>query len=231
MERFKVTNTIANIIAAIATVMLTTTMVLPARASQVKKEDGKTIEYQDGYDETVYLVVEDEAPHYYLSPNCEVAMCRSDVNEEYISLPLFGFSPLELPISEDVQKHLYAVCRESGIDYAFALATIAHESSFNENATHHNSNGTTDRGLCQVNSCWVKDLKELGYITCAEDLYNPYKCIDCGMWVLKSCVDELGNTESAYYAYNTGRYKSGSNCNSRQVWEYKQAFAELLGGE
>lgn len=135
----------------------------------------------------------------------------------------------EIPLTKELQEHLWIECGKYGIDYSLALGSIQLESCFDEKAKHENDNGTTDRGLCQVNSCNVKRLKELGYITCKEDLMDPYKNIECGMYLLGICVEKFGNTEAAYYYYNTGKARKGSNSASRTVWEYTQEWRKLLG--
>ena len=100
---------------------------------------------------------------------------------------------------------------------------------FNRYATHHNSNGSTDRGICQVNSCWIKKLCKLGIISCSDDLYNSILGIDAGMWVLSDAINQFGNTEKAYAYYNTGNSKVNSNVNSRKVMNYWEKYKNILG--
>ncbi len=134
----------------------------------------------------------------------------------------------EVPMEADLQIYLQQKCDLYDIDYAFALGTIEQESRFTQGATGYNKNGTVDRGICQINSGWIKKLKRLGYITQATDLYDPYKCIDCGMYLLWLCTQKFGSTEAAYYMYNTGKEKAGSNKSSRAVWQYTQKWREIL---
>lgn len=135
----------------------------------------------------------------------------------------------EIPMERELQEHLWTQCKMWGVDYGLALGSIEQESHFKIDAVSGvNNNGTIDIGICQVNSRNVDRLKRLGMIEKQEDLLDPYKNIECGMFILGVCVEEFGNTEQAYYYYNTGKKRFGSNKSSRKVWEYTQKWHRLL---
>ena len=137
-----------------------------------------------------------------------------------------------VPLSPAVQEYIWIKCKEATSDYVnyyyFMLGAIQLESSFNSNAVHYNGNGTVDRGLCQINSCNVKKMKKLGLINSSDDLFDTYKNIDCGFAMMNRYIDMFGVTESAYYAYNTGRERTGSNKNSRAVMRYMGQWKSVL---
>lgn len=126
-----------------------------------------------------------------------------------------------VPLAVEVQEYIWNHCKRVTGDYknyyAFILGAIQLESEFKRTAIHHNSNGTTDRGLMQINSCNIKECKRAGLISCTDDLWDIYKNIDCGFHEMNDYVRKFGVCESAYYAYNTGRTSGGSNKNSRVV--------------
>lgn len=138
----------------------------------------------------------------------------------------------EIPLSPAIQEYIWNKCVEATDDYEnyylFMLGAIELESSFNEDAVGHNKNGSTDRGLCQINSSRISEMKNLGLIDCTGDLFNIYKNIDCGFELMNRYVEKFGVTESAYYAYNTGREKEGSNKNSRRVMKNMSKWKEVL---
>lgn len=138
-----------------------------------------------------------------------------------------------VPLSTELQEYIWTRCKKATADYekyyAFILGCIQHESTFMARATHHNSNGTTDRGIMQINSSNLGKMKRAGLIAGAEDLFDPFKCIDCGLWLMNQYIDKFGVSESAYYAYNTGREKEGSNKNSRKVMQYMAEWQSVLG--
>ena len=137
-----------------------------------------------------------------------------------------------VPLSTELQEYIWTRCKKATADYekyyAFILGCIQHESTFRTKATHHNSNGTTDRGIMQINSCNIGKMRRAGLIASAEDLFDPYKCIDCGFWLMNQYIDKFGVSEDAYYAYNTGKEHGGSNRNSRKVMSYMSEWNAVL---
>lgn len=137
-----------------------------------------------------------------------------------------------VPLSTELQEYIWTRCKKATSDYenyyAFILGCIQHESTFRAKATHHNSNGSVDRGIMQINSSNIGKMRRAGLIASAEDLFDPFVCIDCGLWLMNQYIDRFGVSESAYYAYNTGREKEGSNKNSRKVMQYMAEWKQLL---
>lgn len=147
---------------------------------------------------------------------------------------VIGFNYSEdVPLSPAVQEYIWNKCTEATDDYEnyyyFMIGAIELESSFNHEAIGHNNNGSTDRGLCQINSSRISEMKNLGLIDCTGDLFDIYKNIDCGFELMNRYVEKFGVCESAYYAYNTGREKEGSNKNSRKVMKNMTKWKEVLG--
>lgn len=140
-----------------------------------------------------------------------------------------------VPLDAEVQQYIWTKCKKTTGDfknyYAFILGAIQLESDFKRTAIHHNKNGTTDRGLMQINSCNISSCKRAGLISCTDDLWNIFKNIDCGFHEMDEYVRKFGVTESAYYAYNTGRQNGGSNKNSRVVMKNMSYWNTLLFGE
>lgn len=139
-----------------------------------------------------------------------------------------------VPLAVEVQEYIWNHCKKVTGDYknyyAFILGAIQLESEFKRTAIHHNKNGTTDRGLMQINSCNIKECKRAGLITCTDDLWDIYKNIDCGFHEMNEYIKKFGVCESAYYAYNTGRTRGGSNKNSRVVMNNMAHWNTVLFG-
>lgn len=139
----------------------------------------------------------------------------------------------KVPISVELQEYLWTRCKKACPDnyknyYAFCLGVMQHESTFRPKATHKNGNGSVDRGIMQINSSNIKKMTNAGLISSSDDLFDPFKCVDCGLHMLNNYISKFGISESAYYAYNTGREREGSNKNSRIVWGYYQNWKEIL---
>lgn len=144
--------------------------------------------------------------------------------------PVSSAVPLDVEVQEYIWNHCKRVTGDYKNYYAFILGAIQLESEFKRTAIHHNKNGTTDRGLMQINSCNIKSCKNAGLISCTDDLWNIYKNIDCGFHEMNDYVRKFGVCESAYYAYNTGRTSGGSNKNSRVVMSNMARWNAILFG-
>lgn len=144
--------------------------------------------------------------------------------------PVSSAVPLDVEVQEYIWNHCKRVTGDYKNYYAFILGAIQLESEFKRTAIHHNKNGTTDRGLMQINSCNIKSCKNAGLISCTDDLWNIYKNIDCGFHEMNDYVRKFGVCESAYYAYNTGRTSGGSNKNSKVVMSNMARWNAILFG-
>lgn len=139
----------------------------------------------------------------------------------------------DVPLPDAVQYYLWEKCKnvipEQAVEmYVFMIGLIDAESEFTATAIHHNGNGSTDKGLCQTNSCHWKDLKRHGYIETSDDLNDMCTSIDCCFWELLHKLYDYGICERLYYYYNTGSTKGSSNKNSRRMvglWnKWKEEF-------
>lgn len=194
---------------------------------QAKADDNVTILYAPqvtqeqvvGYSPTDGLVVLGVAPFVDEAKAVEAERAKFKYNEE-------------IPLSADVQEYIWEHCKAVTSDYEnyyyYMLGAIQLESQFKQSAKHYNSNGSIDRGLCQINSVHISELKRNGLISCTEDLFNLYKNIDCGFEIMNPCVEQFGVTEEAYYSYNTGRKKPGRNKNSKLVMQYMSEWKQKL---
>lgn len=96
----------------------------------------------------------------------------------------------------------YAEKNDIPLSLAFALAHT--ESKYKATAVGHNTNGTTDRGLFQLNSASFPKLTE-------EDFFDPYTSAKYGLAHLKQCLRSAGNSVSALAMYNAGQGRVSSN--------------------
>ena len=111
----------------------------------------------------------------------------------------FRYLP-DIPLSESLQRYTYMKSREIGFDYVLALALMWQESNFRAGAVSHNTNGTQDSGIMQINDVnrgWL--YREMNIY----DLMNPYQNIDAGMEILRRLNDAHGE-HFAIMAYQLG---------------------------
>lgn len=105
----------------------------------------------------------------------------------------------------------YADKNDIPLSLAFALAYT--ESRFKTRAVGHNTNGTTDRGLFQLNSSSFPQLSE-------EDFFDPYTSAKYGLAHLKYCIRSGGNYISALAMYNAGQGRVSSNKTPQMTLNY-----------
>lgn len=94
---------------------------------------------------------------------------------------------------------------------AFALAHT--ESEFKSNAMHKNANGSTDRGLFQLNSASFPKLTE-------SDFYDPRTSAHYGLSHLRFCLNTAGNEIAALAMYNAGTTKVTKNNTPQTTLNY-----------
>lgn len=85
-----------------------------------------------------------------------------------------------------------------GINPTLLLSIARVESNLNPKAINKNINGTSDIGLMQINSAWLKSMS-----VNANDLLND-ACLNAmtGAWILRQCIDRHGYGWEAVGCYN-----------------------------
>ncbi len=114
-----------------------------------------------------------------------------EYNKEY------DFVPLECSLPQDIQVFIYHLSRTYYIDFAFVMALIECESSFDIDAV----SSTNDYGLMQINSINKEELlTELGI----TDLADPYQNIRSGLYILRKLFEKYDDPSMVLMAYNMG---------------------------
>lgn len=85
-----------------------------------------------------------------------------------------------------------------GVSQTLLRAIAKAESNLNPSATNHNSNGTVDVGLMQINSIWADQLGSIW-----NDLFNPCTNIMVGAWILSQCIHDYGSNWQAVGCYHS----------------------------
>ena len=105
---------------------------------------------------------------------------------------------LNVPLDEDLQDYIYALCNKYGIvdNYTLVYALIEHESAFDSTAISK----TDDYGLMQINICNHEYLREeLGIV----DFLDPYDNVHGGIYLLSTLLHKY-DASAALMAYNMG---------------------------
>jgi len=152
----------------------------------------------------------------------------------------------EIPLSQEIQHTIYTICQESNVDYPLLLGMLKVESDFSTKSICHNTNGTTDYGIAQINSRYTNHYAAMANIS--PENFDPIR-IDhailalCGeLNYLKTHYasrhyDEHTLTQYLLNAYNMGptgfeRYVKRSGTTSRyydqRVLENREHYLSLL---
>jgi soluble lytic murein transglycosylase-like protein len=88
--------------------------------------------------------------------------------------------------------------REHGMNANLLRSIACVESNNNPTALNHNSNGTVDLGIMQINSSWIKPMG----LNEQELLKNPCYNVKTAAKILKQCMGNHGYTWEAIGCYN-----------------------------
>lgn len=109
------------------------------------------------------------------------------------------FTPLDVPLDNDIQEYIYHLSNSYGVDYDLIMAVIDTESGFNADIV----SSTNDFGLMQINKINHKWLQEKLGIT---NFLDAKQNANAGIYMLKKLFDVNGNDiVKVLMAYNMGQ--------------------------
>lgn len=104
-----------------------------------------------------------------------------------------------VPLSQELQDHIFELCDGYSINPALVIAMIDRESRFNSDAI---GDGGDSLGLMQIQPKWnYARMEELG---CA-DLIDPFQNVEVGIDILAELFATGKSTEWVLMAYNGGQ--------------------------
>jgi soluble lytic murein transglycosylase-like protein len=119
---------------------------------------------------------------------------------------------LVLKIPEKYRNYAIRLCRENNVPIVLFYKLVKTESNWNHRAFNRNSNGTADRGLCQINSCNYRHFSKYFYTGEGRmDLYNGFTSIEVSVKFLASLRKQHKNWKETVMAYNCGSYRVTRN--------------------
>ena len=88
-----------------------------------------------------------------------------------------------------------------GVSPRLLWSIAKEESNFNAGAINHNTNGSYDYGVMQINSLWAPALRKIGIPW--DALADPCTNVKVGAWVLAQCIRDYGYGWAAVGCYNS----------------------------
>lgn len=120
----------------------------------------------------------------------------------------------DVPLSKDLQDHIFNLCDEKGIEYQVAMALIHTESRFDATCVGDSGNSL---GLMQIQPRWhYERMERLG----CDDLLDPYQNVTVGLDLFSDLLEEYGEVEYALMAYNGGGAYADSMIESGLISDY-----------
>ena len=123
-----------------------------------------------------------------------------------------------------------AAAARYGISSTLLRAIAKVESNYQTDAIHHNTNGTRDVCVMQINSSHFDRLRPLGI---SEDtlLNRPCTCISVGASILAGFVAQFGMTWRAVGSYNAGTHPSKEAARIAYAARVQRAFDHIATGD
>lgn len=104
----------------------------------------------------------------------------------------------DIPLDDDLQRHIWEECQERGAPYEVVLGIIRKESNFVADVVGDYGRSV---GLMQIQPRWHKERME--YLGCWS-LMDPYANVTVGIDILAELLSEYQTTEMALMVYNAG---------------------------
>ena len=132
-------------------------------------------------------------------------------------LAVAGPSEARAAATPEVETCLAKASALHQVDLRILKAVAKVESDMNPKAVNHNSNGTGDTGMMQINDWWLPTLARFGIKK--QDLFDACTSAYVGAWILAHEIQKHGMTWRAIGAYNS------PNEANQQIYAQKVANA------
>lgn len=109
------------------------------------------------------------------------------------------FTPLDLPVDEELQEYIFTLSHAYNVDYSLVLGLIQTESDFRPTVVSQ----TNDFGLMQINKInheWLKDKLLI------SDFLDPYQNTKAGVYILRNLFEKYEEPNLVLMAYNLGEH-------------------------
>ena len=107
------------------------------------------------------------------------------------------FTAMNVPLDVSLQKEIYAVSKQYGIDYTLLLAVMQQESQFDV----HAKSDAGDYGLMQINRI---NHRNLSVVLGIHDFMDPASNVRAGAYMLRDLFDKYHDVHKVLMAYQMG---------------------------
>lgn len=124
---------------------------------------------------------------------------------------------INCPLDDDTQQMIVDKCKHFNIDFAFTMAVIDKESSFDPNADSGSSVGLMQ--INRINHEWLSE--EVGF----TDFWDPEQNVTAGLYMLCDLFEKYEDPALVLMAYNMGE------TGAKRFWDkgiYTSDYAEAV---
>lgn len=141
---------------------------------------------------------------------------RTQASEEVQTKKYF-----DVPLSQNLQDHIFNLCEEYGIAPEIIVAMIERESNYDDGAVGDNGKSA---GLMQIQEHNHYDrIERLG----VTNLFDPFENVEVGIDFFAQCITRNGgNVEMALMSYNAGQKGAETNYFSKGI--YSNAYSQKV---
>lgn len=127
----------------------------------------------------------------------------------------------DVPLSHNLQDHIFNLCEEYGIAPEIIVAMIERESNYDDGAVGDNGESV---GLMQIQEHNHYDrIERLG----VTNLFDPFENVEVGIDFFAQCITRNGgNVEMALMSYNAGQKGAETNYFSKGI--YSNAYSQKV---
>lgn len=140
--------------------------------------------------------------------------------EERLNKPEVIMEPVkyfDVPLSTDLQDHIFSVCEKRNIDPAIIVAMIERESDYRPSTI---GDGGNSLGLMQIQPKWHQErANQLG----CSNLMDPYQNITVGVDLFSDLLKCRNSVEWALMAYNGGPSYANNKARNGVITDYARA--------
>ena len=150
---------------------------------------------------------------------------QTDTTEVEVVADLELKTYFNVPISQELQDHIFVECKKHNILPAVIVALIEKESVFDNYAIGDDGRAF---GLMQVQPKW--HLERMIELNCT-DLFDPFKNITVGVNYLSELLNRYdGNIEKALTAYNRGSFNGKITNYAKEILKRADNFEVINNG-
>lgn len=131
----------------------------------------------------------------------------------------------DVPLSEDLQDHIFELCKSYNVDPALVISMIRRESTYRASVIGDNGRSY---GLMQIQPRWNQ--ARMDALGC-PDLLDPYQNVTVGIDIIAEYLETGKSVEWALMAYNGGPSYANNKASRGEISDYAKnvlAFAEEL---